>query len=57
MRSIGEIVSGMGWSDRLRKLARQVERLEPDRRDPEKFHVDKSEIAGELKRIAKEAAE
>jgi hypothetical protein len=33
-------------------LARRVRRLVPDHRDPERFHLDKSEIAGELHRLA-----
>jgi hypothetical protein len=39
----------------LRALAVDVLRLLPDRRDPEQFHVAKSEIAGALRRLAKAA--
>ena len=34
-------------------LARQVSRLCPDRRGPERFHVEKSEIAATLRRLAR----
>jgi len=36
----------------LADLARRVARLSPDRRDPEKYHMEKSEIAAALRRIA-----
>lgn len=36
----------------LRKLAARVDRNIPNYRDPEAFHVEKSEIAGELRRLA-----
>lgn len=36
----------------LADLARRVQRLSPDRRDPEKYHCEKSEIAAELRRLA-----
>lgn len=35
-------------------LANAVQRLTIDRRDPEKFHADKSEIVAALRRIARE---
>jgi hypothetical protein len=41
---------------RLRDLARAVDRLGPSRRNPEQFHEDKSEIAAELRRLAREIA-
>lgn len=41
--------------DTLDDLARAVQRLIPDRRDPEKFHADKSEIIATLRRMAREA--
>ena len=43
-----------GLPDRLREAARQVGRLLPDRRDPERFHIRKNEIAVELGRIARQ---
>jgi hypothetical protein len=37
---------------RLQELASRVERNIPNHRDPEAFHVEKSEIARELRRLA-----
>lgn len=34
------------------ELADRVRRLRPDHRDPERFHVEKSEIEHELRRLA-----
>ncbi|WP_286702490.1 hypothetical protein [Acidiphilium sp. 37-64-53] len=36
----------------LLDLASRIARLSPDRRDPEKYHAEKSEIAAELRRLA-----
>lgn len=36
----------------LSDLARRVERLRPSHRDPEAFHVEKSDIADALRRMA-----
>ena len=36
----------------LAELARRVDRLRLSHRDPEAFHVEKSEIAAELRRLA-----
>jgi hypothetical protein len=41
--------------DELRALAAAVARLLPDRRDPEAFHMSKSEIAARLRRLARAA--
>jgi len=41
-------------SDRLRALAAAVRRLGPSRHDPERFHLDKGEVAAELRRLARE---
>jgi hypothetical protein len=41
--------------DTLARLAAAVARLAPDRRDPEKFHVEKDAIAAELRRLARAA--
>lgn len=38
----------------LADLARRVQRLSPDRRDPERYHAEKSEIAAELRRLARD---
>lgn len=35
----------------LADLARRVQRLTPDRRDPERYHVEKSEIAAAIRRL------
>lgn len=37
----------------LTTLADKVRRLSPSHRDPERFHIDKSEIEAELRRLAK----
>jgi hypothetical protein len=43
-------------SGRLLDLADQVRRLDPpDRRDPEAFHVAKSELAGQIAALAYDA--
>lgn len=42
-------------SDKLAELAKRVVCNVPDRRNPEAWHAEKSEIAHELRRIAKEA--
>jgi hypothetical protein len=39
-------------ADALHELARMVRRLSPDRRNPERFHEEKSEVAASLIRIA-----
>jgi hypothetical protein len=41
-------------AERLDELARRVRRLSPDRRDPERYHLDKSEIERDLRRLARE---
>lgn len=47
MKRIGDVLPEL-----LRKLAARVERNMPNHRDPEAFHVEKSEIACELRRLA-----
>lgn len=37
----------------LERLAARVARLVPSHRDPEVFHIEKSEIVGELRRLAR----
>lgn len=44
---------GESRADQLTELARRVLRLRPSHRDPEEFHVEKSEIANELRRLAR----
>ena len=38
--------------DQLKALALRVNRLRPDHRDPELFHLEKNDIAHELARLA-----
>ena len=38
--------------EELAALAVRVDRLVPDRRDPERFHEEKSELAAALRRLA-----
>ena len=40
--------------DRLATLAARVARLSPDRHDPERFHMDKDDIARQLRRMARD---
>ena len=40
-------------ADDLDRLAHAVSRLSPSHRDPHRFHEDKSEIAAELRRLAR----
>jgi hypothetical protein len=40
----------------LADLARRVEANVPQRHNPEAFHAEKSEIAAELRRLARSAA-
>ena len=45
-----------GIVGRLLDLAERVRRLPPpDRRDPERFHVARSDLAAELRAVAREA--
>ncbi len=39
-------------SDRLRELARRLERLTVSRRDPERFFAEREELTEELRAIA-----
>ncbi len=43
-------------SDRLSDLAHRVRRLSPSHRDPERYHVEKSQIEHELRLLARQAA-
>lgn len=40
----------------LALLADRVGRLSPHHRDPERFHIDKSEIVAELRRLARQSS-
>ena len=39
----------------LDEIAERIRRLVPSHRDPERFHVEKSEIEHDLRRLAREA--
>lgn len=39
----------------LEEIAERIRRLVPSHRDPERFHVEKSEIEHQLRRLAREA--
>jgi hypothetical protein len=41
----------------IEELAKKVERLAPDRHDPERFWERKSEVADALRRVAREVAD
>jgi len=43
-------------ADQLIALAHAVGRLAPSHRDPEQYHMDKSEIVAELRRLARNIA-
>lgn len=45
-----------GGAGKLLILADRVRRLSPHHRDPEQFHIDKSEIERDLRRLAGRAA-
>jgi hypothetical protein len=49
---IAKVRDDMDWQARLRDIARRVERNVPDARAPERFHEEKSEIAGKLRKLA-----
>jgi hypothetical protein len=40
-------------AEHLRDLATRVERLAPNRHDPETFHINKWQVAAELRRLAR----
>lgn len=40
--------------DTLHSLATRVARLSPDRRDPERWHLEKDDIAYTLRRLARD---
>ncbi len=54
MRKPGEEGSGcVAGPAKLEALARMVARLCPDHRDPERFWSEKSELAVEIRRLAR----
>lgn len=44
----------MTQAETLRELASKVRRLSPHHRDPERFHVEKDEVARMLLRLARQ---
>ena len=53
MNSIGDVLKQMGWDEKLRQLAKRVERNVPEHGNPLKFHEEKSEISETLKSMSK----
>ena len=53
MKSLGQIMTEMGWDRWLEELAQRVYRNTPDHRDPNKFHEEKDEIVSDLRKIRK----
>lgn len=49
-------VSDVSAPHTLRLIADRVRRLSPSHRDPERFHMDKSEIERDLRRLAGKVA-
>ena len=45
-------IGDINWRDDLLQIARLVDRLSPDRDDPEAFFVKKNALAHELRRLA-----
>ena len=55
-RLVPRLPPAAGIVGRLLDLADRVRRLPPpDRRDPERFHVERDRLAAELRRVAIEA--
>ena len=44
-------------AETLRQIALRVARNEPQHRDPERFHAEKSDIAHQIRTVAKEIEE
>lgn len=44
-------------AEKLRDLAKRVDRNVPNHIDPEAFHAEKSEIVSELREVSREAQE
>lgn len=49
-----KIETGPRLHVRISDLASRIRRLGPDHRDPHRFHEEKSEIAHEMNKLAKE---
>ena len=46
-------IGNISWRDQLLELTRMLERLTPDYSDPERFLLQKSALANELRRLAR----
>lgn len=55
-RENASCASCASWGKTLAALSRRVAHLGPDHRDPERYHLEKSEIVAELRRMAGEAS-
>lgn len=53
-REMNAITRNDTWQ-KIGELADRLRRLCPDHRDPERFHIEKSEIEHELRRLASSA--
>ena len=53
MTAVAQRVTVDDSRDELLVLARQIDRLVPSHRDPERFHEAKSEIAHRLRELAR----
>jgi len=42
-------------AEALHRIARRLRKLGPDRRDPERFHVERDDLVHELLALAREA--
>lgn len=48
------VTVGQATARAVSSLAARVARLSPDRRDPERWHIEKDDIARALRRLARE---
>lgn len=53
MKAIRAMFRAKHWAEKLRDLARRVDRNIPSHYDPEAFHAEKSEIAHALRNLAR----
>jgi hypothetical protein len=53
MKPIGAVLQDMGWDKKLRDLAGRVDRNIPQHANPERFHIEKSEIVDALKSMSR----
>lgn len=53
LKAIRAMLAAKKWAERLRDIASRVDRNIPSRHDPEAFHAEKSEIAHDLRKLAR----